>query len=77
MKILVGYDGGEVGRLALSLARDMAGIRSAFVYVVTSMHGGASERQADIERVEKGLEFAQSLMENSGGGNTVITGSGL
>ncbi|MCG8683913.1 MAG: universal stress protein [Desulfobacterales bacterium] len=66
MKILVGYDGGEVGRLALSLARDMAGIRSAFVYVVTSMHGGASERQADIERVEKGLEFAQSFMENSG-----------
>jgi len=35
MKILVGYDGGEVGRLALSLARDMAGIRLAFVYVVT------------------------------------------
>ena len=66
MKILVGYDGGEVGRLALSLARDMAGIRSAIVYVVTSMTGGASERQADIERTEKGLEFARSFLENSG-----------
>ena len=66
MKILVGYDGGEVGRLALSLARDMAGIRLAFVYVVTSMAGGASERQEDIERAETGLDFAKSFLENSG-----------
>ncbi|HCY87996.1 MAG TPA: response regulator receiver protein [Desulfobacteraceae bacterium] len=66
MKILVGYDGGEVGRMALSLARDMAGIRSAFVYVVTSMTGGSSERRADIEKAEKGLEFARIFMENSG-----------
>ncbi len=29
MKILVGYNGGEVGRVALSLARDMAGIHIA------------------------------------------------
>ncbi|MEH0020656.1 MAG: universal stress protein [Desulfobacter sp.] len=66
MKILVGYDGGEVGRMALSLARDMAGIRSAFVYVVTSMAGGSSERRADIERTETNLEFARGFMENSG-----------
>ncbi len=66
MKILIGYDGGEVGRMALSLARDMAGIRSAFVYVVTSMEGGSSERQADIEKTEKDLEFAQLFMEYSG-----------
>ena len=43
MKILVGYNGGEVGRVALSLAGDMAGIHSAFVYVITSMEGGSSE----------------------------------
>ncbi|MDD9301828.1 MAG: universal stress protein [Desulfobacter sp.] len=66
MKILVGYDGGEVGRLALSLARDMAGIHPAVVYVVTSMVGGSSERQADIEKAEQNLEFAKSFMENSG-----------
>ncbi|WDP91762.1 MAG: universal stress protein [Desulfobacter sp.] len=66
MKILVGYDGGEVGRQALSLARDMAGIRSAFVYVVTSMTGGSSEKQADVERAEAGLKFAKSFMEFSG-----------
>ncbi|WP_299983998.1 universal stress protein [Desulfobacula sp.] len=40
MKILVGYNGGEVGRLALSLARDLAQTNNAFVYVVTSMEGG-------------------------------------
>lgn len=66
MKILVGYDGGEVGRMALSLARDMAGIHSAYVYVVTSMTGGTSERKADIEKVEQDLKFARQFMENSG-----------
>ncbi|WP_022665004.1 universal stress protein [Desulfospira joergensenii] len=66
MKILVGYDGGEEGRMALSLARDIAGFHLAFVYVVTSMQGGSSEKQADIEKAEKGLDFARRLMENSG-----------
>jgi len=66
MKILVGYDGGEVGRVALSLARDMAGIHCAFVYVVTSMEGGTSERQTDIIKAEEDLKFARRLMENSG-----------
>ncbi len=66
MKILVGYNGGEVGRVALSLARDTAGIHSAFVYVVTSMEGGSSEKQADIIKAEEDLEFARQLMENSG-----------
>ncbi len=66
MKILVGYDGGEVGRVALSLARDMAGIYSAFVHVVTSMEGGSSEKQADIIKAEENLSFARQLMENSG-----------
>jgi nucleotide-binding universal stress UspA family protein/CheY-like chemotaxis protein len=66
MKILVGYDGGEVGRVALSLARDMAGIHSAFVYVVTSMEGGSSEKHVDITLAEEGLAFAKRLMEDSG-----------
>ena len=66
MKILVGYDGGEEGRMALSLARDMAAFHLAFVYVVTSMQGGSSEKQADIEKAEKGLAFARRLLENSG-----------
>jgi len=66
MKILVGYNGGEVGRLALSLARDYAKANNAFVYIVTSMEGGASEKQSDILKVEQGLDFAKKLMEKSG-----------
>lgn len=65
MKILVGYNGGEVGRLALSLARDYARINNAFVYVITSMEGGASEKQSDIIKAEEDLAFAKKLMENS------------
>ena len=66
MKILVGYNGGEVGRLALSLARDFAKTNNAFVYIVTSMEGGASEKQSDILKVEQDLDFAKKLMEKSG-----------
>jgi len=48
MKILVGYNGGEVGS------------------IVTSMEGGASEKQSDIIAAEQGLDFAGKLMEDSG-----------
>ncbi|WP_300458774.1 universal stress protein [Desulfobacula sp.] len=65
MKILVGYNGGEVGRLALSLARDYARTNNAFVYIVTSMEGGASEKQSDIIKAEEDLDFAKQLMETS------------
>jgi nucleotide-binding universal stress UspA family protein/CheY-like chemotaxis protein len=66
MKILVGYNGGEVGRVALSLARDYAQINNAFIYIITSMEGGASEKHSDIIEAEQGLEFAKSLMEYAG-----------
>ncbi len=66
MKILVGYNGGEVGRIALSLARDYAQINNAFVYIITSMEGGASEKQSEIVEAEQGLEFARNLMEYAG-----------
>ena len=65
MKIMVGYNGGQVGRLALSLARDLAVINNAFVYVITSMEGGASEKQSDILKVQEDLEFAKKIMEYS------------
>ncbi len=66
MNILVGYNGGEACRIALSLAKDMAEIfDSSFVYVITSMKGGASEKQADIIAAEKGLEFAENLLKSS------------
>ncbi|MCM2286959.1 MAG: universal stress protein [Desulfobacula sp.] len=66
MKILVGYNGGEVGRLTLSLARDYARMANAFVYIITSMEGGASEKQSDIVKAEEELDAARKLMKDSG-----------
>lgn len=66
MKLLVGYNGGEVGRMALSLARDYAVSHNAFVYIVTSSEGGSSEKQSDIIEAEEGLKFAASFMEQAG-----------
>ncbi len=65
MKILVGYNGGEVGRMALSLAKDYAKLNNAFVYVVFSMLGGTLEKQSDILKAEASLEYAKKLMHSS------------
>lgn len=66
MKIMVGYDGGEVGRRALSLAKDYAVTHKAFVYVITSMEGGTSEKQSDIDKVQENLNFAKKILEDAG-----------
>ena len=66
MKILVGYNGGEVGTRALELARDYALKFNAFVYVVTSMEGGSGETPEEIEKVAQDLELARRLMEDAG-----------
>lgn len=66
MKILVGYNGGEVGRRALSVARDFAKMNHALVYVVTSMEGGSSEKQADIIKTQEGLDYAKAFIEEAG-----------
>ena len=65
MKILVGYDGGEEGRLALGLARDTAVFHNAFVHVITSMEGGSAEKQKDIQTAEKNLGFAKTLLAHA------------
>ncbi|MBW1644485.1 MAG: universal stress protein, partial [Deltaproteobacteria bacterium] len=41
MKILLGYNGSEAAKAALSLARDHAKTHNAMVYVITSMEGGS------------------------------------
>ena len=66
MKILVGYDGGEIGRINLSLARDYAILKNAFVYILTSMSGGESEKADDVLKSEEGLKFASEFMKRSG-----------
>lgn len=52
--------------MALSLARDFALKNNAFVYIVTSMEGGTSEKPADIAAAEEGLAYARKVMEKAG-----------
>ncbi len=61
MKILVGYDGSAPAKEALNLARKHAAAFSATVDVVTSMGGGTGNSQEEIEKAERGLEWAKSL----------------
>jgi nucleotide-binding universal stress UspA family protein/CheY-like chemotaxis protein len=62
MKILVGYNGGESGRMALLLARDFAKANDAVVYIMTSLQGGKSETKADVFKAEKNLDYAGKFM---------------
>ena len=56
MKFLVGYNGSEVSKAALSLARTYADLFGAEVLVVTSMGGGSSEKPEDIGKAAQDLE---------------------
>ncbi|MCK5312349.1 MAG: universal stress protein [Desulfobacteraceae bacterium] len=66
MKIMVGYNGGDVGRRALSIAREYAKTFNAFVYIITSMEGGTSEKQSDIAKAQEDLDFASNFMQDAG-----------
>ena len=44
MKILVGYNGSEVAKAALSQAKSYAKTFDALVHVVTSLEGGSGEK---------------------------------
>ncbi len=64
MKILVGYDGTNSAKEALSLAQSHAKAFGASVEVVTSMQKGTESEREDIEQAERGLEYAKSLFED-------------
>ncbi len=66
MKIMVGYNGGDVGRRSLSIARDYAKNYNAFVYIITSMEGGTTEKQSDIIEAQEDLDYAKNFMLASG-----------
>ncbi|UCF93195.1 MAG: universal stress protein [Desulfobacterales bacterium] len=66
MKILVGYDGSNSAKEALSLARTYAKVLEASVDVVTSMQKGTENDREEIEQAERGLAWAQSLFEDHG-----------
>jgi nucleotide-binding universal stress UspA family protein len=66
MKILVGYDGTNVAKEALNLAKSHAKVFGASVEVVTSMQKGTESESKFIEQAERGLEYARSLFEEDG-----------
>ena len=61
MKILVGYDGTNAAKEALSLAKEHAKAFGGTVNVVTSMEKGTENQRDEIEQAERGLEWAKSV----------------
>ena len=65
MKILVGYDGTNVAKEALNIAKQHALAFGAKVDVITSMEKGTEAQREKIEQAERGLEWAKSLFTDS------------
>ena len=66
MKILVGYNGSEVSRAALSQAKSYAKTFDALVYVVVSLEGGVGEKIEEISAAAENLKFAREFLEKDG-----------
>ena len=65
MKILVGYDGTNAAKEALSLAKEHVKAFGGSVNVVTSMEKGTESQSEEIEQAERGLEWAKSVFEEN------------
>lgn len=63
MRFLVAYNGSDVAKAALSLARTHAETFGAAVFVVTSMGGGRAEKPEEIAKVTKELEAAEQFLK--------------
>lgn len=66
MKYLVGYNGSEESKAALSLARTYAESFDARVYVVASMGGGSSEKVENIGKAAHDLAIAEKFLKEKG-----------
>ncbi len=66
MKLLVGFDGSNSSKAALSLACTYANALKADMEIVTSMEGGPSEDAVQIQTAEKQLEWAESETTKKG-----------
>ena len=63
MKFLVGYNGSDVSKNVLALARRYAGSLGAKVLVMTSMVGGASEKPEEIGKAIDDLAYAEKFFQ--------------
>lgn len=62
MKLLVGYDGSNSAKEALSLAAKHARAFNAAIDIVTSMETGTVEEAGDIQKAKTDLEAAEKSM---------------
>ena len=66
MKFLVAYNGSEVAKRALALAKNHAETLGAEVMIITSMEGGAREKPEEITKAKEDLDFALSFLQEAG-----------
>ncbi len=66
MKILVGYDGSEMAKEAVKLAKKHAHAFDCKIFIVTSLFGGNREHVEKIEEAKIGLEEAVKSVEKDG-----------
>jgi nucleotide-binding universal stress UspA family protein len=66
MKIMVGLDGSNSSKEALSLAKKHAKTFNAKIELVTSMEKGTEAQQKEIEQDEHDLENEKKLLEEDG-----------
>ena len=66
MKIMVGLDGSNSSKEALSLAKEHAKTFNAKIELVTSMEKGTEAQQKEIEQAEHDLANEKKLLEDDG-----------
>jgi len=66
MKFLVAYNGSEVAKRALVLAKEHAKILDAEVMIITSMEGGTREKPEEIAKAKEDLDYAMASLREAG-----------
>ena len=66
MKFLLGFNGSEEAKAALTLAREHAAAFGAKVYIITSMGGGRGEKPEEIGKSNRDLQFAENFLREKG-----------
>jgi nucleotide-binding universal stress UspA family protein len=64
MEIMVGYDDSRVAKDALDIAMQHAQAFNARVHIVTSFVSGIDIPKKEFDRIEKKLEYAESLFKD-------------
>ncbi len=78
MKILVGYDGSNVSKEAVSLAEKHANSFKAEIILAHSMVGGPEVPRKDFEMAENNLEFEKNrLLDNKISCESILSVRGL